>query len=86
MRNDFSDILKYGLGIPRYKLIEHYSTFQLSALVCLVTWPSSGIKAGVDFLLIQTSMLLIYVNEEQRDFRMKGSEVCNKPLTGSIGQ
>ena len=52
-----------------------------STVACLVTWPSSGSEAGIDFVLIQSSLLL-YVDNAlllQTSLKtMKSTEVCIK--------
>ena len=49
-------------------------------VVCLVSWPLNESEAAVDFVLIETSLLFIYVNDAvlvliSRNLHKKSSEV-----------
>ena len=39
--------------LPQFETIDHFT------VVCSVTWPLDGSEAGVDLVLIQTSLLLL---------------------------
>ena len=47
-------VKKLGNFISRLSTMDHFR------VVCLVAWPSSESEAGVDLVLIETSLLLLY--------------------------
>ena len=68
------------------RTIQHYVQPQIVidhfTVVCLMTWPLDGSEAGVDLVLIQTSLLLLCKtccsNTNEMHLHDKSSEVCIK--------